>query len=283
MTLTRMTADDYHNDPCDGPSLSSSIAHQLISRSPRHAFLAHPKLGGVRREPTKALDRGSLIHRLVLDAGADIVPIDAADYRTKAAQQARDEAREAGKIPALIADVEDAAKAAVEIHHQLAAYGITLTDQSEIVALWTEHADDGTPVKCRSMTDNLALPMIYDLKTARSAHPAAIQKHVIGYGYDIQAAAYRSAIEHIKPELAGRVGFTFLFVELEPAVTVTPARCSGTMRELGERKWRRAVNTWAACLRTNEWPGYVADVIEIEAPTWALQQDFDIELLADAS
>lgn len=272
-----LTPDAYHADPCEAPSLSASIANLLVGRSPRHAWLAHPKLGGVKRETTKALDRGSLIHRLVLGKGADIVAVDAADWRTKAAQQQRDDAREAGKIPALLADVEDATAAAGEIHHQLADYGIALAGDSEVVALWTEHAEDGTPVQCRAMMDHLIAPMIFDLKSCRSGHPHAIQRHLIGYGYDIQAAAYRSALAAIDPQLAGRVGFTFLFTELEPAVTITPARCGGTMRELGERKWRRAVSLWAACLSSGEWPGYVNDVIDIEAPTWALEQDFEAE------
>lgn len=281
--LVTMTADEYHADPCDTPSLSSSIAGILVSRSPRHAYLAHPRLGGVRRESTKSMDRGTLIHALVLGKGAEIVAVDAADWRTKAAQEQRDAIRAAHKVPVLVGDYNEALTAAASIEAQLGDRGIWLTGQSEVVAKWIERADDGTPVRCRAMIDHLMLPAIFDLKTCRSAHPAAIQRHVIGYGYHIQAHAYQRAVAAVDPTLTGRTDFVFLFVELDPAVTVQPARLDGSMRVLGERQWRRAVNTWAACLTSGRWPAYSDDTLTIEAPPWALQQDFDADLLADAS
>ena len=30
----------------------------------------------------------------------------------------------------------------------------------------------------------------------------------------------------------------------------------GQFREMGERKWERAAQTWGACLRANTWPAY---------------------------
>lgn len=275
--LVHMTADEYHADPVEGGSLSSSIAHLLVSRSPRHAWLAHPKLGGKPKKATKTMDRGSLMHRLVLGQGAEIVAVDAEDWRTRAAQQARDEARAAGKIPALLADVEGATEDADEIRRQLAQFGITLDGESEMVALWTEEADDGTEVNCRAMIDHLLPPVIYDLKSCRSAHPIAMQRHIIGYGYHIQAHAYQRALAAVDRSLTGRTDFVFLFTELEPAVTVQPARLDGSMRVLGERQWRRAINLWAACRASGTWPGYADGIVNVEAPPWALHQDLDAD------
>jgi hypothetical protein len=36
---------EYHADPCAQPSLSASIARELIHKSPLHAWQVHPKLG----------------------------------------------------------------------------------------------------------------------------------------------------------------------------------------------------------------------------------------------
>jgi hypothetical protein len=82
---------DYHADPCVSPSLSQSIAHTLVTLSPRHAWLEHPRLGGQKRKATKAMDEGSILHRLLLGEGVDVGVIHEDDYKTKAARELRDQ------------------------------------------------------------------------------------------------------------------------------------------------------------------------------------------------
>lgn len=274
--FARFTGDEYFADPCKVPSLSSSIANVLDGVSPLHAWSQHPKFGGVSRAPTKALDNGSLSHALLLGAGKDIVVVDAPDFRTNAAKEKRDAARAVGKLPVLLVDYEAACVTAGILRGRFKDLGIVLDGESETAALWTETAANGAQVQCRGMMDHLKLPTVYDLKSARSAHPEAIRRHVESYGYALQRAAYVSAIEHIRPELAGRVDFVFVFYELEPPFAVTPVRLSGAFRQLGERAWRRAVNRWEECLRTNAWPGYAEGVIEVEPTQWALMKDMDL-------
>jgi len=271
--ITGMSADEYHSDPLPTPSLSSSIAHTLVSRSPLHAWSQHPRLGGVPREPTKSLDRGSLSHALMLGAGKELAILDFDDFRTKAAREARDAARAEGLLPVLLKDLDAAEAVAIELRKRFAEYGVALDGQKEIVVTWSETADDGSEVLCRGMMDHVAIPIIDDLKSCRSAHPLACQRHVDGYGYAIQHAAYVSAIEKLHPELAGRVSMRFVFYELEPPFAVTPVRLSGAFRELGHRRWRRAINAWARCLREARWPAYVDGWTELEPPPWALSQD----------
>ncbi len=91
-------------------------------------------------------------------------------------------------------------------------------------------------------------------------------------GYEIQAHAYTTAIERVRPDLAGRVQFVILFCEASTGV-ITPAVLAGTMRELGQMKWRRAVNTWAQCQASGIWPGYATKPIHIHAPQWALESE----------
>src|SRR5262245_31717991 len=95
------TIEQYHADPCETPSLSHSVAHELINKSPLHSWMRHPRLGGQHKKETKEMDRGSLVHALLLGAGKPIVIIKADDWRTKASQQDRDYAREQGHIPVL--------------------------------------------------------------------------------------------------------------------------------------------------------------------------------------
>jgi hypothetical protein len=257
--IVAMSADDYHADPCTVPSLSSSIAHILVTESELHAWAAHPKLGNKRKpKSSKAFDHGSLVHELILGEGRGYVAIDADDYRTKKAQEQRDAARAEGKTPVLSHQLTEARESAAIIMAELINRGVRLNGTSEVAILWVEQADDGTPVQCRAMLDHLAADLcgIWDLKTTESCAPEKVRASIESYGYDIQATAYLSALAAVKPELAGRVPYTWIFVENDQPYAVNICEMDGTMRELGMLRWRRAVNMWAQCMRTNTWPGY---------------------------
>lgn len=270
-----MDPAEYHRDEFfDVPTLSASTATTIVTRSPLHAYLRHPRLGNAPRETTPAQERGTLVHSMVLGVGPRVAVIEANDYRTKAAQEARDAAREAGDIPMLSREWDDVQAMVSAIQANIQALGFTLDGESEAVALWEEQSQAG-PVKVRGMMDHLFLEqgIVLDLKTCRNAHPSEIAKHMIRYGYDVQWAAYTSALRHLRPDLAGREQMLFLFVESEAPYCVTPCKPDGSMRELGEARWARAVETWSRCLESGRWPAYSDVVMDIAAPAWALQQE----------
>lgn len=280
--LVGMPPEQYHADPCAIPSLSSHCAATIVTKSPLHAWHEHPRLGAAKRTlGTKALRGGSLAHELLLrkpdEVDANIVVVEADDFRTKAAKAKRDEAVEANKLPVLAREHERAIVVCGHIHARLIEFGISLNGVSEIAAFWQEHASDGALVQCRALMDHVigAEGLIYDLKSCRSAHPRAIQKAVETYSYHIQSAAYTRALEQIEPQFAGRVAYRWLFVELTEPYVVVPAEPAGSMRRLGEAHWSQAVDTWAACTATGEWPGYSrGEVLRIEASPWALERAF---------
>lgn len=269
-----VTRAEYFADPCETPSLSSSIARVMNSQSPLHAWQEHPRLGGGGEDSsTKATDNGSLLHSLILEDNADeFVVIDVADYKTKAAQQQRDEAIEEGKTPVKIAEYNQALVVALQLRKRIEDIGIKLTGQSEIKVEWTEQFGNEDPVLCRGMMDHLVAPTIYDLKITRAADLKSISRHIIEYGYDIQGAAYSSALSKLQPRFVGRTDFILVFAEAEKPFAVTPVRFDGQLRRLGELKWEFACMRWAQCLRTGVWPGYVDQITSIEAPPWALSE-----------
>lgn len=276
----RLDAATYHADPCDTPSLSSSIAKILVDQSPKHAYLAHPKLGGHHWDPTASQDTGSLIHALMLGESAPIVVVDAKDFKTKAAQEARDEAKAAGKLPVTEPAFLKLRSVATTLLTTLSnEYGIRFFGESELAAIWEEPINeddgDGEPVLCRAMFDHLieSRCIVYDLKTISSAHPDKCSRQMSEYGYDVQWAAYTSALRTIRPSFAGREDFVFLFCEVEPPYCVTPVRPSGEFRHLGEMRWARAKRTWAECLKTGKWPGYTSGIINVEPPPWAMVRE----------
>lgn len=264
-----VTADEYHGDPCEVPSLSASIGTLLVDRSPKHAWQAHPRFGSTPKVATPSMDRGTLIHRLVLGAGAEIAIVDAPDYRTNAAKADRDAARKEGKIPVLAEAYSDAIAVAEVLKVRLAEFDVRFTGDSEVPIAWEQDTPHGR-IWCRGLLDHVEGALISDLKTCRSAHPRSCARHVVEYGYDVQRAAYVEGLEAVHPELRGRVEFVFLFCETDPPYAVSPVRLDGVLREYGERRWARAKELWARSLHTNDWPAYGPGIEFLAAPGWLM-------------
>ena len=207
----------YHADPCPTPSLSASIAKKLISGSPLHAWMAHPKNPMAEKwEPKNRMQIGKAVHAAVF-GGAGLSVIDADSYRTKAAKEARDEALEDGLIPILEKDLE-AVEAMADVCRQRFEdlYGGPKY-HAERVALWQCPRTGGWR---RSMLDSSALeaPIIVDLKTTGAAvDDESVIKRIFADGHHIQAAAYEEAMETLNPEWEGRVQFYFQYQEQNPA------------------------------------------------------------------
>ena len=262
--ILEVSPDEYHALP----HFSSSIAKVLIERTPLHAKQMRGK------PPTKEMDRGNVVHRLALGRGKAFAVLPFDDWRTKAAKEARDAARADGRVPIKEGDFESAKLIADAVTARLAEQGLVLDGRSELAMEWEERSEHG-PVACRAMLDHVWLDrgLILDLKVTENASPAAIERTAENLGYGIQAAAYQRAMAALVPELAGRVRFLFAFVEPEPPFAVNVCAPDGMFRELGERRWLRAVSAWASCLKNNAWPGYGNGVNQLSVPGWALSRE----------
>jgi hypothetical protein len=276
------TQAEYFADPCAAPSLSQSIATTLVTQSPLHAWSQHPRLGAKPRESTDATTDGKVLHSLLLGKGVDVQVIHADSYRKKAVRAERDEAIAAGRTPMLEHEYE-AMRAAVDRMRSsllgfLKGFGIFLSGQSEVAIEWMEPGDAGD-VQCRGMLDHLVVDrgVIYDLKKIRSAHPKVCARHMTSYGYDIQWAAYTSALAKLRPDLEGRIDMVFLFMELDPPYAILPVRPGGMMRELGQMRWSRAVRLWERCLNSNTWPGYAESIVSLDPPAYALNDEIGVD------
>lgn len=253
------------------PRLHQSMAHILISQSPLHARhrMDH------QTTPTDAMERGSIIDRMLFGSGQELLIVEADDWRKKASQEMREEARATNRLPILArvhAGYETAIKA---IRANLAALGIQFTGQSQVSLEWTSPLG----VDCAGRLDHLILgrhsATIYDLKTTTDAHPDAIQRSLVDHGADIQRAAYTEAVGTLYPQFAGRTDMRFLYVEWEEPYAITVVECAGTMKALGEFKWEKAQRIWKECIETNTWPGY--GFARIEAKPWQLTEAMEEE------
>jgi hypothetical protein len=280
---------EYHADPCAVASLSQSIGHILVSKSPVHAWAAHPKLGkllngdedddGSDEKAKWAKTAGTVIHKLLLGKGAAIEVVEAKDWRTNYAKDLRDTAKAAGRIPILTHKYQDLVDATDYIRDVLRAKGFEFDGQSEVAFEWREDGERG-PVVCRGRMDHIHLdrPQILDVKKIRSAHPDTISRHIYEYGYDIQDTAYRRALaaylrEHGQAVDPIDVDMVFLFMEEKPPYAITPVRLSPAFLEIGRQRWERAIFAWERCLATNRWPDYADGIVGIEPQPWVLQRE----------
>jgi len=256
--------------------LSPSIASILLRRSPLHAWQRH-RLGGAEEgEQTDATRRGRLIDAMLLGSGPKLEVINAKDWRTNAAKDQRDAAEAAGRIAVLVDKFEAATATVQAIRDRLVARGLEFRGQSQVTQVWES---DGC--ECKGVLDHLIMPdgIIYDLKTCDDASDESITRSIVAYGADIQHAAYVEGVETNNPELAGLVKMRFIFVECEPPHAVNIRSLGGSLRELGARKWKRAKASWAACVRSRQWPGY-ENTAPLEAKPWQLAEEMDQQIAA---
>jgi len=271
--------DVYHADPAPEPSLSSSVAKILLEQSPRHAWHAHPRLGGGHgdRDNTRAMEVGTVVHKLLLGCGAEVVPIDAEDYRSKAAKEARDAAYAAAKQPILRADMKTAADTAAAVSDQLdkvddcAGFGVD--GAAEVVGIWRDETGPYGRLMVDWLEDRGDSAILWDIKTSSvSVAPHAIAQRIVSMGYDVSAAHYERGILALRPELAGKLTFRWIFVETSAPHLITIAELDAAGLAIGRKKAAAAFGLWARCLRDNVWPGYPNHIIRPDYPNWAENQ-----------
>lgn len=262
---------DYINDPAPEPSLNASIAHTLLTATPAHARMQHPRLTTQQdREESSRLDLGTIAHGLLLENDASRVEvIEAEDWRTKAAKEKRDEARAAGKVPILegewlsVEDMVGAAKRTIFASEVATDFASAIPEQTLI---WQE---SDIWLRCRPDKATPDWRVVFDYKTcAGTAHPAVWAKtSMVRYGYDLQAAINLRGVQALG--LAKKTTFIFLVQEIEPPYALSIVSLAPSWITLATDKLRVAMSLWKGCTRKNEWPGYPSRVAYVDAPAYA--------------
>lgn len=278
-----MTLPEYIADPCPEPSLSASVAHTLITESPIHAFVQHPRLnkGRIDGGSTK-MDIGTIVHGLVLEGDESrLVIIEASDYRTKVAQETRDAARLAGLVPVLAGDmgmiheIVAAAKSAIA-HSELAEAFTPAAGKPEQTLIWQEGE-----IWLRSRPDWMTNDhrLIIDLKTTTgSAEPSQWLRTMLGNGNDLQAVLGLRGIKALTT--AGcYCKFVFWVVEQNPPYASSFVGLSPQFLEMSEHKIERAIRLWSDCSLTNCWGGYPSRICWVEPPSWEWTREQEKGLL----
>ena len=259
---------DYLTDPVPWGSLSASGARRLLPPSCPALFrywADHPE------PPKDWADIGNAAHRLVLGVGPDITSVPFDSWRTNAARDAREKAYADGRIPLLAEEYMrvTAMADALREHPIAAALFDPERGKPEQSLFWPDAEAD---VWRRARLDWLPDPgpsrlIIADYKTTRSAEPEALAKSMHAYGYDVQAAWYIDAA--VALDLGGEdTAFLLVAQETAPPYLVTIAEPDAFALKAARVRIRQALEVYAECTATGQWPGYTSEVISLSLPYW---------------
>lgn len=260
-----MPEAEYHA-PKD--ELSSTGAKLILDAPARYK---HVVLDG-NREEKDSFDLGAIVHAMVLGTGWGVRELDFENWRTKASQEARVEARAEGLIPVLKHElVKPRAMAEAVLAHPVAGPLFEQAGASEVSAFGT---CSETGVRLRARADRLVEGgPIVDLKTtAGSAKPEEFARTVFKYGYDLQDALY----EEIFGLACGWAGeFKFVVVETRAPHLVSVVKLRDDYLDMGRDKAMKARRVYAECMAAGYWPGYPSGEHVVEPPMMAVYDHQD--------
>jgi len=252
-----MPDEVYHRRP----ELSSTGARLLLDSPAKFAYAqTHP-------QPHKqAFDVGHAVHARVLGVGSPVEVLDFDSYRTKAAQDARDAAYAAGLVPMLAKDMGPInGMSEAVLQHPTARVLFEQDGGTPEASLFA--TDPETGVEMRARFDYFARIGVDFKTTAKSASKESFEKTVANFGYDVQEAWYQIVRRIITGE---DNPFVFVVIETEPPHLIGIHQLDVVFRGIGERRARKALETYAECVASGVWPGHPTDVQLITPPTYYL-------------
>lgn len=137
---------------------------------------------------------------------------------------------------------------------------------------------DALEIPCKARLDMLAtVPgfglVAVDLKSTDDASPQALERSLYKWGYHRQAVWYRRALRAVGMESSV---FVLVAVEKTAPYLVTAANVSEAAQQVGLEEIRDALGTYASCIKSGLWPGYVSEIIDIDLPEWVYKRSFAV-------
>lgn len=274
---TDLSNEDYH---ADKTSLSSSGARKLLPPSCPAKFRYEQDNPPA---PTKTFDYGNAAHKEVLGRGANLILVDHPAWTTKEAKAEVAAARAQGGIPLKQYEI-DMVKAMADAirRHPLASVLLDPANgMPEQSGFWVD-GPSGIRRRVRfdwlpNATATSGRLIIPDYKTATDASNRVMEKEIEKYGYNCQAAWYEEGAEAL--DLGDRdVELLLIVQEKKPPYLVNIIGIEFMSREIGRAKNRAAIETFADCTTTGNWPGYGDSPNYLALPGWAETRDKEIYL-----
>jgi hypothetical protein len=148
--------------------------------------------------------------------------------------------------------------------------------KTEVTIVWV---DPETGLLCKGRIDWLSddWSVLMDLKSTADGSPEAFAKSALNFTYYRQAPWYLDGVTLATGmDIADRA---FVFATYETKAPFAPAYYYATdaMLKHGRVENRDLLTRFAACWRSNSWPGYAQDFQPLNLPDWATRNRVDPE------
>lgn len=276
-----LSLDRYHQQPCAGPSISSSHLRRIEGESPAH-YWAHSPLNPNR------VPEGDAEH-FILGRAAHLLLLEGDEGEFERRFVLRPEELAGSKWQGnrtvcrdWLAAAEMAGKAVITsaqmdairgVRDSLASHPVVkdglLNGAVEKTLAWQD-AETGIWLLARPDVIPTDSNVLADLKVQADAGPVAARRALADHGYHMQLALAEMGMKAV---LGRDVELSVLvMVEKTPpfAVNVKPLDQEATY--FGARQVRRALRKFTECLKTGVWPGYDDDGISAHLPKFYLDQ-----------
>jgi hypothetical protein len=278
-----MDAEEYHAHPAVGSSMLETLRDSR--REYQYRYIVPPNERLPKREPTLAMNLGTLIHyrtlqpELFADKVADPYPEEAPDgkkwLRHKGSDHERwwaeEVAARAGKVPcdkAMLETVDAVSKSIRKHPHFAALLGDGGTAEHSL--FWI---DSETGIECKCRLDWLG-QFALDLKTTARVTPAGYARQLVSMGYHRKLAHYT---EGIRATLGEPIPFVHVAAETEWPYRVAIYEIDDRDRDgirLGVAQRRETLRTLADCLAKDDWrEPWETQVTALRLPGWAFTEN----------
>lgn len=287
----------YHQQCCDGPSISSSGVRAILRSPAEYWRTSALNPNRVEEDPAdnKAFILGRAAHHLLLgerEFSRHFVVSPYPDFRTKAAQAWRDDEFAAGRTVLTSTQIEQIKGMAGLLPWQkgmtncglantpLVAKGGALSGEIErslifkVGEVWVKSRPDAIPGDSNDFSDLKTVSP----RSAAGIDDRALSLAVYDHGYHVQGAVVGMGAK----EVLGRQmeGFHLVFVDTGNVHAVSIKTLDEADIIRGERGVYAGIATFAHCLKTGIWPGPTArqtDAQKLAIPEWG-REHFDRQL-----
>lgn len=272
VSLPGVPAADYHALPYASQSLLKEFADQP---TPAHFKARKPK------EPTDAMQFGTVLHSIIIEAANaaayHLRPDEYPDAKKDGdkpvmkpwhggASWCKDWLKRHSDRPVITSEEQTSLLDMRESALALPVFAGLIEIGTPEISWFKRDAETGLVLKGRTdliATDAAEVTWICDLKKVRrgGASESEFAKTCVDFGYHIQAAFYL--------DLTGASRFVFCAVEDEPPYAANLIELDAEAVALGRSAYRRALQAYAACVASGDWPGYAPGIKRVNLPAWA--------------
>lgn len=248
-------------------------ATKAVSCSTLKRFAEAPAKALVPSKDSAAMNAGRLIHSALLEPHKFDSLYARTTLERRGTKDWKEEEAASGKTLLKAAEFDELAtiRDAVMSHptaRELLAPGL----EPEASVFWQ---DEATGLLCRGRVDGLRRDqrIIVDLKTTVDASPDDFSRGAANWRHHWQEAFYRHGVK-AAPGGFEADRFIFIAVEREPPFLIGIYELSPGAVAQGKREVMRALHEYAECKRTGIWPGYAPEIVMVDLPLWAMEEEF---------